>query len=59
VPVPLVQFRAGEQPAEPDPGAWRAWAPGLRTRTLTGGHFDVFRAENLRHIQDEIESGLR
>ncbi|MFF3419729.1 amino acid adenylation domain-containing protein [Streptomyces sp. NPDC002698] len=59
VPVPLVQFRAGEQPAEPDPDAWRAWAPDLRTLTLTGGHFDVFRAENLRHIQDEIESGLR
>jgi amino acid adenylation domain-containing protein len=59
VPVPLVEFRAGEQPAEPDPDAWRAWAPALRAVALTGGHFDVFRAENLRHVQDEIEDGLR
>ncbi|MET7987505.1 amino acid adenylation domain-containing protein [Streptomyces sp. NPDC005281] len=59
VPVPVVQFRAGEQPAEPNPDAWREWAPKLRTLALTGGHFDVFQERNLRHVQDEIEDGLR
>ncbi|OIJ88629.1 hypothetical protein BIV25_36280 [Streptomyces sp. MUSC 14] len=57
VRVPVVQFRAGERPAEPDPDAWRGRAPALRTRVLAGGHFDVFEAENLRHVQDEIEGG--
>lgn len=57
VPVPVVQLRAGGRPAEPDPDAWRTWAPAMRTVALTGGHFDVFAAENLRHVQDEIEGG--
>ncbi|MGW1915400.1 non-ribosomal peptide synthetase [Streptomyces sp. NPDC002076] len=57
VRVPVVQFRASERPAEPDPDAWRAWAPTMRTVALTGGHFDVFEAENLRHVEDGIEGG--
>ncbi len=57
VPAPLVQFRAGERPAEPDPQAWREWAPTVRTVALTGGHFDVFEPENVRRVQDEIEGG--
>ncbi|WP_179852928.1 non-ribosomal peptide synthetase [Streptomyces sp. 1331.2] len=57
VPVPLVQFRAAERPAEPDPQAWREWAPTVRTVALTGGHFDVFEPENVRRVQDEIEGG--
>ncbi|WP_308445544.1 amino acid adenylation domain-containing protein [Streptomyces rubradiris] len=57
VGVPVVQFRASDGPAEPDPDAWREWAPAVRTVALSGGHFDVFAAQNLRHVQDEIEGG--
>ncbi|MFE0171806.1 amino acid adenylation domain-containing protein [Streptomyces sp. NPDC059002] len=57
--TPVVECRAGQRPAEPDPGAWRRWSPTLRTVALTGGHFDVFTPQNASRVRDEIEGGLR
>ncbi|MDX3228674.1 amino acid adenylation domain-containing protein [Streptomyces sp. ME19-01-6] len=59
VGVPVVECRAGERPAEPDPDAWRRWAPAVRTVPLTGGHFDVFEAQNAHRVRDEIKGAFQ
>ncbi|WP_263984486.1 amino acid adenylation domain-containing protein [Streptomyces sp. HPF1205] len=53
--VPVVELRAADGPAEPDPGAWRALAPAGRTVTLAGGHFQVFAPGNSTLVAAAIE----
>ncbi|SOD85369.1 non-ribosomal peptide synthetase [Streptomyces sp. Ag109_G2-15] len=54
--LPVVEFRAGERPAERDAGAWGRVARSAGTAVLTGGHFDVFRPDNARHVRDAIDA---
>jgi pyochelin synthetase len=57
--LPVAEVRAGDRPAEPDAGAWARVAPVAATAALTGGHFDVFRPENLPAVTDAIEGIAR
>jgi pyochelin synthetase len=57
--LPVTEVRAGDRPAEPDAGAWARVAPVAATAALTGGHFDVFRPENLPAVTDAIEGIAR
>ncbi|MBV7697787.1 non-ribosomal peptide synthetase [Streptomyces sp. TRM70350] len=54
-PVPVVEFRAVDGPAEPDAGAWSGVACVEASAPLTGGHFDVFEGDNVRQVTDAIE----
>ncbi|MHC0429719.1 non-ribosomal peptide synthetase [Streptomyces sp. O3] len=54
-PVPLVEFRAGNDPAEADPDAWGRIARRTSGPALTGGHFDVFDDANAKRVRDAIE----
>ncbi|PAZ10327.1 hypothetical protein CLM62_41340 [Streptomyces sp. SA15] len=56
-PVPVVEFRAVDGPAEPDAGAWSEVARVEASAPLTGGHFDVFEGDNVRRVTDAIEEG--
>ncbi|TDP37668.1 non-ribosomal peptide synthetase [Nocardia ignorata] len=55
----VVELRAAEYPAEPDPRAWSRVADSPPSILLGGGHFDVFEPDNARRIQDEIESAFQ
>ncbi|MQS05634.1 non-ribosomal peptide synthetase [Streptomyces alkaliphilus] len=54
-PVPVVEFRAVDGPAEPDAGAWSEVARVEASVPLTGGHFDVFEGDNVRRVTYAIE----
>lgn len=55
-PVPLVEFRAANDPAEPDGAAWSRIARREEASVLVGGHFDVFRANgNIQRVKEAIE----
>ncbi|MFJ9055883.1 amino acid adenylation domain-containing protein [Streptomyces sp. NPDC102409] len=53
--VPLVEFRAADGPAEPDPAAWARVARREDVTVLAGGHFDLVREHHTRRIADAIE----
>ncbi|GGV01086.1 non-ribosomal peptide synthetase [Kitasatospora herbaricolor] len=53
--VPVVEFRAGDGPAERVDGAWGRVARVEESHVLTGGHFDVFEGANLRLVSDAIK----
>jgi pyochelin synthetase len=53
--VPLVEFRAAREPAEPDSRAWSRIAHRVEAAELAGGHFDVLRGPHTRRITDAIE----
>ncbi|WP_225098607.1 amino acid adenylation domain-containing protein [Streptomyces sp. CoH27] len=55
--LPVVEFRAGDRPAERDAGAWARLAPIAGTAVLPGGHFDVFRPDNARRIAAAVTAG--
>ncbi|MDO1486852.1 non-ribosomal peptide synthetase [Rhodococcus rhodochrous] len=54
-PVPLVEFRAAVDPAEPDAAAWGRIARREEASALAGGHFSVFGGDNTQRIRDAIE----
>ncbi|MFB3069826.1 MAG: amino acid adenylation domain-containing protein [Gemmatimonadales bacterium] len=56
---PIVELRAAESPAEPDPRAWGRVTDVRPSIVLSGGHFDVFNRENAGRIRDQIESELQ
>ncbi|MFF6887115.1 amino acid adenylation domain-containing protein [Streptomyces sp. NPDC012421] len=53
--VPLVEFRAGDGPAEGDPGAWGRYARREESLVLAGGHFAVLTGANTGRVRDAIE----
>lgn len=57
--VPVAELRAAAGSAEPDAGAWARVAPVASVVALTGGHFDVFDADNLQRVARAIEGAVR
>jgi len=57
--VSIVEFRAGDDPAERDVGAWGRVARVEEVVVLAGGHFGVFEGDNTRRVADAIESVKR
>jgi pyochelin synthetase len=53
--TPVAELRAGEDPAEPDRGAWPAVAPVADVSVLAGDHFQVFAGDNVRRVAAAIE----
>ena len=53
--VPVVEFRADEDPAEPDVEAWGRLAPVDDVKVLAGGHYAVFDGENAHRVRSAIE----
>ncbi|MGA5702121.1 non-ribosomal peptide synthetase [Peterkaempfera bronchialis] len=56
--LPVVELRAGDDPAERDPGAWGRIGRVEQVVLLAGGHFGVFEGGNAHRVRKAIE-GMR